>query len=924
MSRPGTFRSMSSDKSLPSLKAGGLGLDLSGRGASRETMVSGLGLELNPRSIRSATPQFIPLRQSPISATNIPLSSPSILSLSPSTPVASSSPSSSAYPFPYKHHNHNQSTSTVMNRSTSTLTPISSPSVPASPSMSISTAPPEISLSFTPKKKVGFGKSSVTAESIRSERTFTKQYQPIQKDGVTNNPPEGSLSKKRSSSQLLLGIGKGLNRVGSVMRRNTEGNDTTKTSGKKGSTDNRNSSRKGTRRKTTDDWQDGWEKVDAIGENGDVGIGRPFDIGHDLHVSPDLSDLPEEWLESLKAQGMTESDLLLISAARKKQHETSKLPLGTSSKLPQAPFSAMPSRLANTSYQDKTFEMSDVVIIERPSGLLRKFSFEHKLPETPTRSGKVPSANQSDLITNEPNKELIPRRRNKRFSNQIQAFRESTFGLGEEDEGEWGKSILDSAWSKSTSPVSITSSQSIIGKGKMKEEKDDRIPIPPEPTTFTSPSFSSKGESRHTAIRTLSDKPSLESMPRSPPPPARPRKSPSSVNLPQSGQSKPTPPKSHEIRAYQPRRSSESFGVHYNTSMSHSKSSIGSEIITPSNSMEHGLDYRQEDLDHIADDTGDDNEYEEQIRKTMNRLGMSERPPVNQKQLYNQDPHNDLIDDHTGETGNLLERYRSDPHISLPSSAIQSRSVTPDLPIPSIPMDLNLNLNLNNDGNIKITYNQSLYGSSSTSASPCYSNQSSPKLKNREIALRQDNFNHIQQNEKDQWHYLNLQSKEDKVNDDGYRNIRSDHGLNENFMRRLNLDNISSEERSSIALSILSLRTSTSIQSLHENELHSATVKTAYRLSPINELNQNPFTMWQSNDQTTYMLGRNKLNQHDNSPRSDKDINIRKIEENSDSASIDVFSNWGSDENSNGGEGEVEAKDAMDALGEAARRLRSL
>ena len=42
-------------------------------------------------------------------------------------------------------------------------------------------------------------------------------------------------------------------------------------------------------------------------------------LKHDLHVSPDLVGLPAEWVDTLRAQGMTEQDLLLITAAKRAQ-----------------------------------------------------------------------------------------------------------------------------------------------------------------------------------------------------------------------------------------------------------------------------------------------------------------------------------------------------------------------------------------------------------------------------------------------------------------------------------------------------------------------------------------------------------------------------------------------------------------------------
>ncbi|OCF76524.1 hypothetical protein I204_02221 [Kwoniella mangroviensis CBS 8886] len=919
MSRPGTFRSKSSDKALPSLPAGGLGLDFSGlpRGpAPGSTVGLGLGLKLNSKSSKPPPTHFIPLRQSPtaIYTSNIPpISSPSIISSSPSTPIASSSVSISGYPFPYGNDHYSNSTSTVLNQNTSTTTLTQLARPPDSPSISISTAPPDISSSFTPeKKKVGFGQ----AESIRSEHVMMASSTSSTSTSASGQKQDVSLGRKRSSGQLLMGLGKGLNRVGSVMRRNTDSNVDNTSPSKKGNAGGGGSTwRKGRGRKTND-WQDGWEKVDRIGEEGDegdAGIGRPFNVGHDLHVSPDLSDLPEQWLSSLKAQGLTESDLILISAARKKQHEAHRLPLRTTSRLPQAPLSAPPSRLLDAPCREMIAGPSSGDIHHMGSnGLLKKFSFEDRSPNTPTQAGmtriyaagpsqltssptEIPNQNRlrSEVLATTPSKHdrrraiesfpvsaagssdlnhnqnhnleaedvfnphrnsttsalpghrtdfTVPIRKNKRFSSQLKGFRESTFGLGEEDEGEWGKSVLNSTWLSSSAKE----------KGKM---RDDKIPVPPEPLLPSSLSSSqAQINSGESGYRTPPSHNPIEEvvMPKSPPPPARPRKQPSVTLVPILNQENSQIPKEDEGSEVEieTRKSSESFGVHYNTSIAKSKSSIsiGSELITPSTSMEQGMTVREKD------DSDEGHEHEGQGECTFGSIN-----EIKKMDMDNCDQPTELI----GREG-LIRRYHSNPHISLPASAIHSRSTTPDLISKPKP---------------DLVHQQS------------YSTFDSTPYK----ALEED------------------------VLMDG-------------------LDRANPEERASIALSILSSRTSASMQSLHE--LSQATVRSAYKLPPVGEVS--PFTTLSTsnpfiNTITTNKRTNNNKNENQNDTNNNDNENndnenntnrksssgLKLIDESSECGSISLVYTlgWGSEEID--GEGEGEAKDAMDALGEAARRLRS-
>ncbi|WWC59056.1 uncharacterized protein I303_101603 [Kwoniella dejecticola CBS 10117] len=923
MSRPATKRSMSSDKALPALPAGGLGLDFSG--LPLDDM--GMTVPHKSKSSRPPAPRYIPLRQSPIAPTHIP-SSPSIISLSPSTPLASSS----AYPFPYTNKNYSQST--ILNQSTTTLT------APGSPSVSISTTPDSV-YSISPKKRVGFGKSSVSADSIRSQTMPTKSHDgpsfPRPSDSSQLSASPRPLRRKGSSGQLLSGIGKGLNRVGSVMRRNTESNI--------GSSDqsprkfHAGSWRRG-RRKMSSGCDESWEQVNRIGEEadeGDKGIGRPFNVGHDLHVSPDLSDLPEQWLSSLIAQGLTESDLLLISAARKKQHETANMPLPvrSSSRLPKAPLSAPSSRFLDAPFREESLSGSS----SEPThgSLLKKFSFESSPLTTPTatptknvspphqvisstakqstqgedahesemvivgRSGRrkidsfpVSAARSSDvghdilLFQDQPplpahtssdvnEMESLPRSRNqKRFSTQIQTFRESTFGLGEESDGEWGKSILDQTLSTSASSPPLVESM-----------KDDRIPVPPESPSASGPASAHKRWTENEALagyKTPSRQNSLDTLPKSPPPPARPRKSPSVTQIPKQVPSPLTPLTESEGREHndesrnEPRKSSESFGVHYNTSLAKSKSSVGSEIITPSLSMEDNMD------SGLIDGDDHDDESRARLLSRDTTFGKIPLPDYSDQEVNglesesesasasNTRTHQFLVENSVG-----LSKYHSNPHLSLPASAIDSRSTTPDI-IPEIP-------------------------SQQAQAQVPFQGNTSKRIS------------------------LKPQASYSTFSSEPYKSMEEDDLLD-------GLDRANPEERASIALSILSSRTSTSAQSLHE--LREATVRTAYKLTPVNELYDEREKVWNS--------AWAKREQGQEARWAQKEIYSKDKDAGShDSTSSDcrgspslrsttTTTGWEmtSDEYENGSEGtnvipadrERRAKDAMDALGEAARRLK--
>ncbi|ORX33519.1 hypothetical protein BD324DRAFT_654106 [Kockovaella imperatae] len=154
-----------------------------------------------------------------------------------------------------------------------------------------------------------------TGTSIRSMTTPTKPiFAPVSPSPLANehgrrgsgpnvaaSRGSSSLGKKRSSGQLLAGLGRGLGRMGSVVKRAASD-----------STAIRSRAPTMTKLSLREDDED----------LGDDGIGLPFNVEHDLHVSPTLEDLPPVWLEELRRQGLSEHDLLLITAARNRQAET--------------------------------------------------------------------------------------------------------------------------------------------------------------------------------------------------------------------------------------------------------------------------------------------------------------------------------------------------------------------------------------------------------------------------------------------------------------------------------------------------------------------------------------------------------------------------------------------------------------------------
>ncbi|BEI88514.1 uncharacterized protein CcaverHIS019_0112320 [Cutaneotrichosporon cavernicola] len=168
--------------------------------------------------------------------------------------------------------------------------------------------------------------------------------------------PKPKLQRKKSNASLLYqGLGRGLSRVGSVMRRGGNSNNnsapaadpqpsssSTATSSVASSHTTGTKGRRAPKRSGSTTLQDLCEEAESAAER-DMGararavpikrstplstylpppppektngVSRPFNVQHALHVTPDLDGLPSEWLESLKAQGRSASPTYSASSS---------------------------------------------------------------------------------------------------------------------------------------------------------------------------------------------------------------------------------------------------------------------------------------------------------------------------------------------------------------------------------------------------------------------------------------------------------------------------------------------------------------------------------------------------------------------------------------------------------------------------------
>lgn len=174
---------------------------------------------------------------------------------------------------------------------------------------------------------------------------------------ATSVPPNKLQRKKSSASLLYQGMSRGLSRVGSVMKRNPNaqqgsGQHQRQLAGPDGdgnfhSLPSRIHSRPlENHLMNVCEAEEGEEEGQSLEDDtlsqfpppvkpipipspvtpmhpshdrSDPGVSLPFNVKHQLHVTAELEGLPVEWVEMLKAQGMTESELLIMNTAQRRQ-----------------------------------------------------------------------------------------------------------------------------------------------------------------------------------------------------------------------------------------------------------------------------------------------------------------------------------------------------------------------------------------------------------------------------------------------------------------------------------------------------------------------------------------------------------------------------------------------------------------------------
>jgi hypothetical protein len=110
------------------------------------------------------------------------------------------------------------------------------------------------------------------------------------------------------------------------------------------------------------------------------------DTQHDLHVSTDLGGLPPQWIDSLREQGLSEQDLLMISSARANHRSVSQpVPLRPLHR-EHSVTSSYPDPATNNSGpgHDRRRDAKDEDRVEgsKPNSRIhKKFSFEPTSPQ---------------------------------------------------------------------------------------------------------------------------------------------------------------------------------------------------------------------------------------------------------------------------------------------------------------------------------------------------------------------------------------------------------------------------------------------------------------------------------------------------------------------------------------------------------------
>ncbi|KAL7423306.1 hypothetical protein Q5752_002607 [Cryptotrichosporon argae] len=195
---------------------------------------------------------------------------------------------------------------------------------------------------------------------------------------------------------------------------------------------------------------------------GDKGVSRPFNVNHDLHVSPDLGNMPASWLDALRSQGLAEADLMLIAAARRAQLSTPLKPIQAAQSveplLPPEPLRLYSGRLSSDGHRPPRRSLSVADFRDLASlGLSTSFgpllsptasdaspSPRPKTPKTPKtpKSPRTPKTPRTPGLVRSSSAAVAVDGGRKRLSDELKGFKD--LKIGSEDD-EWAAGILG-AW----------------------------------------------------------------------------------------------------------------------------------------------------------------------------------------------------------------------------------------------------------------------------------------------------------------------------------------------------------------------------------------------------------------------------------------------------------------------------------------------
>lgn len=464
-------------------------------------------------------------------------------------------------------------------------------------------------------------------------------------------------------------------------------------------------------------------------------------LQHDLHVSPSLEDLPPAWLASLRAQGLSEQDLLLIASARKRQAAVENTPIrrikgsdppdsihslprsvgGSSSALghteagrvrgASTPGTSVISRSSREYLSSAAGESTSVLALPSIAAastakngvvlLHTKFSFE-SAPSVPVKDqAKLLTAEPEVMVSNEEAEdqpgELMDLgggrrrtpRKNKRMSDQLRCF--SQFDIGGE-EG-WAASLLSAMNTQDPATTPTAAYNHAAGATGSSTppitplKADSIVPKTPERSKTIKripipPMLPPTSPKRPLEMGDMTVPPDDQPWPSSPPPPRR-----SLISaLPTSAVLTPVLTE-EEITPV--RQSSDSFGVHY--SRNQSKSSVDLDLVTPSTSQTHGRHHSPpssdsgEELDQDVDERSDsDLNFGDVLKETLYDTRPESSVSDRLREFLPPMPSfNDLdysTNDHPS-TRRGARMSHPNPVYSVPASiasSLPSRSSTPD------------------------------------------------------------------------------------------------------------------------------------------------------------------------------------------------------------------------------------------------------